>query len=462
MQKKMEGRNESRGTSCTTALADFISGADFQRLPEEVVDMTKKCLLDWLGAAIGGSREPGVRHVIDLVKQIGGTKQASILGIGFRTNVVNAALVNGTMSHVLDYDDAHNVLRTHLSAPLIAALLPVAEYRTVITGRDFITAMVVGVEVSSRIGSALGTEYYEAGWHATAILGRFGAATGVGKLIGLDGERLCYAIALAATQAGGLRDVFGTMSKAFHAGKAATDGVLAAMLAERGFTAPLGILDRGSCFSHVFSRVYQSEAIVKDLGKTYDITNVSFKPYAACLFAHPVIDALILLGKEYRLIPEEIEEVRIEVAPINLRVAGNEHPSNGLEGKFSIHFVAALAIVFGRVGNDHFVDDVIRDTRVRDLMKRIKVTGSPGYTETETTVSVELKEGTVRKLRVTSPKGGPKNPLSFDEIQEKFTDLCQGMIPKKSIERIAERVRHLEDQKDMAALARLCCRKEGG
>ena len=457
--QKTEGQSQRRGNGCTGELADFIVGSHFRKLPEEAVVATKKCLLDWLGVAIGGSREPGVQHVIDLVKKVGGAKQASILGVGLRTDVVNAALANGTMSHVLDYDDAHNVLRTHPSAPLIAALLPVAEHRRVITGRDFITAMVVGVEASSRVGSALGNEYYEAGWHATAILGRFGAATGVGRLIGLDRERMCYAIALAATQAGGLRDVFGTMSKAFHAGKAAADGVVAAMLAESGLTAPLDILDKGSCFSRVFSPVYRNEAIAKDLGKTYDITNISFKPYAACLFAHPVVDALILIGKEHRLVPEEIEAVRIKVAPINVSVAGNEFPSNGLEGKFSIHFVAALAIVFGGAGNSLFTDDVIRDTRVRDLMKRIKVTGSPGYTETETTVSVELKEGTVRKLRVTSPKGDPKNPLSFDEIQEKFIDLCRGMIPTNSIERIAERVRHLEDQKDMAALARLSCRK---
>jgi 2-methylcitrate dehydratase PrpD len=217
----------------------------------------------------------------------------------------------------------------------------------------------------------------------------------------------------------------------------------------------MDILDRGSCLSRVFSSDYQSEATTKDLGSAFGLTNISFKPYAACLFVHPVVDALVLLTKEHRLKPEGIQEVCVEVVPINVKVAGNESPAYRLEGKFSIQFAAAIAILYDKAGNSFFSDEMVRDTRVRNMMKKIRVTGNPGYGEMEATVSVKVREGAGREIRVTSPKGDPKNHLSFDEIQEKFVDLCQGVLPKSRIDDIVELVQHLEDEKNMAALARL-------
>ena len=339
----------------TRELSDFVARSEIEGFPEDVIEMAKKCLLDWIGVTLGGAREPSARAVLDLVKEAGGEKQATLLATGMKTNILNAALVNGTMAHALDYDDAHSVVRAHVSAPLLAGLLPVAEYKG-LGGRDFITALVAGFEVSTRIGSALGKKYYEAGWHATAILGRFGASAGAGKLLGLRSDQLAVALGLAATQAGGLRDVFGTMGKPFHAGKAAADGILAAMLAQRGFTAPTDILDEGSGFSRVFSPAYRSELLTENLGKTYGILNNNFKPYAACLLVHPVIDGMISLRKQHSLKTEEIEWIRIEAAPLNLEVAGNSHPKNGLEAKFSVHFAAALALLFGRAVDSLFSD----------------------------------------------------------------------------------------------------------
>lgn len=185
--------------------------------------------------------------LIELVEEMGGRKQASILGHGIKTNVLNAALVNGTMSHVLDYDDAHSGTRSHPSAPLIPALLSVCEYKGG-SGDELVTAFITGFEVSTRIGLALGNAYYDSGWHATSILGRFGAAAGVGKLLNLDAKQLANAFALAGTQAGGLRRVFGTMGKPFHAGKAAMDGMLSALLSQ-GFYSPEGYSRRETEFS---------------------------------------------------------------------------------------------------------------------------------------------------------------------------------------------------------------------
>jgi 2-methylcitrate dehydratase PrpD len=447
--------------SRTHTIADFIAQASIDGFPQDVIDMSKKCLLDWLGVTLGGAGEAVSTSIVDFVNEAGGKKQASVLGSGMRTNVVNAALANGTMAHALDYDDAHSVVRAHVSAPLIAALLPIAEYKR-LSGRDFITAMVMGFELSTRVGSALGKEYYEAGWHATAILGRFGAAAGTGKLLGLRSDQLVVALGLAATQAGGLRDVFGTMGKPFHAGKAAADGMLAALLAQRGFTAPADILDNGSGFSRVFSSRYESDLITANLGQVWNILSNSFKPYAACLLVHPVVDGLILLRRKYELKADEIEEIRVEVAPLNLAVTGNASPATGLEGKFSLSFAAALSVLFGHAGNTLFTNEMVHNPDVKRMMETVTATSNPGIAETEANITVRLENGQVHRIRVTSPKGDPKNPLTFAEVQEKFRGLALNVLPENRIGKIIERVRHLEDQKDMSTVVRLCCRKVKG
>jgi len=442
----------------TRGLLDFVARSEIEGFPEEVIEMSKKCLLDWIGVTLGGAQEAAARAILDLVREAGGEKQATLLAIGMRTSVLNAALANGTMAHALDYDDANSVVRAHISAPLIAALLPLAEYKGR-TGRDFITALVMGFEASTRIGLALGKEYYEAGWHATAILGRLGAAAAVGKLMKLGSDQFAAAMGIAATQAGGIRDVFGTMTKPFHAGKAAADGILAAILAQRGFTAPMDILDEGSGFSRVFSPTYRSKLLIENLGKTYGILNNSFKPYAACLLIHPVIDGLILLRKQYPFEAKEIERIGIEVAPLNLEVAGNVRPRSGLEGKFSLYFAAALALLFGHAGNSLFSDKMIADPEVRSQMEKVAATGNPSLGETEAKITVKLKDGRVHATQVASPKGDPRNPLSFAEIEEKFADLASTVLPEDRIEKIIGLVRQLEDLKEMSTLVSLCCKK---
>lgn len=440
----------------TRELSDFVVRSKMEGFPDAVIEMGKKCLLDWIGVALGGAREVSARIVLDLVREAGGEKQATLLATGMKTSLVNAALVNGTMAHALDYDDANSVVRAHVSAPLIAALLPVAEYKG-LGGCDFITALVTGYEVSTRVGSALGKKYYEAGWHATAILGRLGTAAGVGRLMDLGSDRLAAAMGIAATQAAGLRDVFGTMTKPFHAGKAAADGILAVLLAKKGFTAPTDILDEGSGFSRVFSPEYRCEFLTENLGRTYGILNNNFKPYAACLLVHPAVDGLISLKKKHLFEAEEVERVRIEVAPFNLKVAGNDRPKSGLEGKFSLHFSAALALLFGHGRNSLFTDIMITDPAVRNQIEKIAASSNPALEETEAQITVMLKNGRVHETRVDSPKGDPRNPLSFEEIEEKFADLASTVLPGGRIEKIIGLVRRLEELKDMSTLVSLCC-----
>jgi 2-methylcitrate dehydratase PrpD len=393
--------------------------------------------------------------LVDLIKEMGGRKQATVLGYGMKTSILNAALINGIMSHVLDYDDAHSESRSHPSSPLIPALLSMAEYKKM-GGKDLITAFVLGFEVGARIGLGLGKSYYEMGWHATSILGRFASAVGVGKLLKLNEKQLSCAMGLAATQAGGLRRVFGTMGKPFHAGKASLDGMLSALLASRGFSAPEDVLDGKSNFLEIFSGGYDPDRITLRLGKEYEVLKDSFKPYAACLLIHPAIDGLIWMREQGGFDPDSIEQIDLEVSPLCMRVTDNPDPKNGLEGKFSIYFCAALALTEGKVQENQFTREKMNDHRIRDFMRKTKALGVDSLKETEAHVVIKLKDGAQLDRRVLTPKGDPENPMSFDEISYKFRSLAQDLLSDRQMEQIIHVVHNLERIEDPSTLLKLC------
>jgi 2-methylcitrate dehydratase PrpD len=439
----------------TKELSRFIVELRIERLPQDVIEAAKKSLLDWIGVTLGGSKDTVIQILMDVLNEIDGKGQSSIIGHNSRTTMLNAALINGTMSHILDYDDAHSVVRTHPSAPLVPALLVVAEHRA-LSGRELITALIAGLEATIRIGYALGKGYYEKGWHATSVLGRLGAAAGVAKLLNLNMGQTSVALGLAATQAGGVRDVFGTMGKPFHAGKAAMDGLLAALLAKRDFSGPSDLLNPEAGFSHVFSDEYDPTFIVNGLGVEYKTLENTFKPYAACLLAHPVIDGLITLKKEHNVEPDTIKEINIWVASLNLKVAGNPEPENGTQAKFSIHAAAALASIYGQATNSMFSNEIINDPRLRALMSKVKPLVDDTLAETEAELTVVLDNGKHHSIHVVTPKGDPRNPLTFDDIAEKMRDLAQGVLSRDATDQIVGLTEDLENLDNVARLLNLC------
>ena len=442
-------------SNVTEAISRFIVESSFENLPKEVVEAGKRSFLDWISVTLGGTKEPPARILIDFVEELGGEKQASILGHGIRTSTLNAAFVNGAMSHILDYDDAHSETRNHTSAPLFPVVLAIAENKG-LNGQDLLTAYITGFEVSSRIGLALGKRYYEEGWHATSILGRFGAAAGSSCLMGLKTEQVIHALGLAGTQSGGIRSAFGTMAKPFHAGKAAADGLLSAMLAQRNFTGPKDIFEDNSEYVGIFSEEYDSGHIMKGLGKNYHILTNSFKLHAACLLLHPVIDGLLSIKREHNPSPEEIESIELEVAPLCLSVTDKPRVVDGVEGKFSLHFCSALAMTKGKLGNREFTDALVNDRRIRDLMKKVRVRGNLSLDEAEANVVVGVVNGRRYSRHITAPKGHPRNPMTFDEILEKFKDLNRGVISEERIAEIAEIVKNLQDLLNIRKLIELC------
>ena len=438
----------------TETISQFIVNSSFEDFPKEVVEAAKRSLLDWISVTLGGSKETVARILVDHTEEMGGKEQATILGYGIKTNILNTAFVNGTMSHILDYDDAHSETRNHTSAPLFPAVLAIAEYGE-LGGRELLTAYIIGYDVSTRIGLALGKGYYEGGWHATSILGRFGAAVGTCKLLRLKTEQIMHALGLAATQTGGIRGAFGTMGKPFHAGKASMDGLLSAKLAQRGFTGPNGIFEHDSEYIRLFSKEYEPGHIIKGLGQNYHILNNSFKLYAACLLLHPVIDGLISIKGEYNPSLEMIDGIELEVAPLCLAVTNRPKVMNGFEAKFSLQFCSAVAIAKGRVGTREFAEELLKDACITKLMQKVEVKTNASLKETEANIMVRMSMGSNHSRHVSSPKGDPRNPLTFDDLLEKFRDLNHGSISEDKIEDIRGILLNLENIPNISRLVDL-------
>ncbi|HSR10762.1 MAG TPA: MmgE/PrpD family protein [Thermodesulfobacteriota bacterium] len=440
----------------TETLARYAVETSYRSLPKEVVHQGKRCFLDLMGCALGGSRQPLAKILLKTVKDFGGKPQATVWGHGFKTSVANAALVNGAMSHALDFDDTHAPGVGHPSAPLLPAVLAVAEWKG-LSGKAALEAFLLGFEVETRIGMAMGPAHYDRGWHATSTFGRFGAAIAAGKLLGLSVDQMKMAIGLAGTQSCGLRIVFGTMTKPFHPGKAAYDGVLAAVLAQQGFTCAPDIIEGKKGYFEVLGEKSSLEMMVKGLGKKYEVLKNTFKPYAACLLTHPTINAVIDMRNQYGLTPEMVQEISCEVGKFCLDAAGQVEPKTGLAGKFSTYYVAALALAEGAAGEDLFTDKRVLDPKMVALRKKVKARVSPSFTDTSARVTITDKSGKKYQMVVTTPKGDPRNPPTDEELEGKFRSLVPGVLPKPRMERLIESIWTMEKIPNVRQFIRLCC-----
>jgi 2-methylcitrate dehydratase PrpD len=439
----------------TERLACYVLETSYPSFPKEVVHQGKRCFLDLLGVALGGAKQPLTRILLKTVKDFGGKPQATILGHGLKTNVMNAALVNGAMAHALDYDDTHSGSLGHPSAPLIPAVLAVAEWKG-LSGKSALEAFILGFEVETRIGLGMGMKHYDRGWHATSTFGRFGAAVAAGKLLGLSLEEMKIALGLAGTQAAGLRLVFGTMTKPFHPGKCAFDGVLSAILAQRGFTCAPNIIEGKKGYWEVLGDDSNLEPMVKDLGKKYEVLKNTFKPYAACLLTHPTIDAILEMRNKYNLKPEDVEAISCDVGKFCLDSAGQVEPKTGLSGKFSTYYCAALALAEGVAGENMFTDKKVLDPKMVALRKKVKAKVIPGYKDTEAKVTITAKGGKKYSAYVDTPKGDPRNPPTDEELENKFRSLTPFVLPQPRVDRLVETIWSLEKLGNVRQLIRLC------
>ena len=438
-------------TDVTRHLAKYVVSAKAADLPGPVRKEAARTVLNWMGAALGGSRHETVDNAIAALSPFSGPAQASVLGRKERLDIMHAALMNGISSHVLDFDDTHPKTIIHPAAPVIPAILALAEYRPV-SGSDFINAFIVGVEVECRIGNMAYPKHYDAGWHITGPAGVFGAAAASGKLLGLSEQQITWALGLAAAQPVGLQEMFGTMTKSFHPGRAAQNGLTSALLAARNFTSSSQSLEAKYGWGNVLSTSRDYAQLTNRLGETYEISVNTYKPFPCGIVMHPTIDGCIQLRNEHTLTADAIDRVELKVHPLVLQLTSKKAPASGLESKFSIYHAASVALIEGAAGIKEFSDQAARNASVIALRDRVTAVVDSSIKEDQVRVTVSMKDGRRLEKFVEHAVGSVEHPMSDSDLEAKFSRLADGVLPKDRIRRLIDLCWKVETLKDAAEL----------
>jgi 2-methylcitrate dehydratase PrpD len=442
--------------SAITPIADFVATAS---VPEAAILLARNAFVDTIGVTLAGALEPASRIVQKLVVIEGCAASCPVFGTNLRTSATWAALANGTAAHALDYDDMCFVSLAHPSAPLVMAAIAVAE-EVGASGRAMLEAYLVGFEVEAVLGRVMNPRHYQQGWHCTSTLGSVGAAAACARLLRLDAAATANCIALAASQASGLKENFGTMSKPLHAGLAARNGVLAASLARNGFTASERALDgpQGYLLAMASERTDLQE-VSASLGKRWEIleTGITVKLYPSCAATHPALDAVLDMRREHQLTAEKIEGVEVEVDSITPNLLIYDRPKTGLEGKFSMNFCVAAALSEGQVGLKTFEDEYVRNPHIQELLPRIVLRVNPSLGKnapalTQAIITIRLAGGEVLRREANGARGYPERPPSTEELGEKFRSCALQALPKDMVESALCSLHALESLKDVRTL----------
>ena len=437
----------------TRQLASFVTETAPDAIPEKIRNEAKRAILNYLGCALGGSIEPALDIAIDVLAPFSGPAEATVLGRRERFDELYAALLNGIGSHVHEYDDTLPQNYIHPSVPVASALFAYASAHPV-SGKDFVHAFVLGFEVESRIGDAVYPAHYEAGWHITSTTGVFGAAAATGKLLGLSTGQMVWAFGLAATQAAGIREMFGSMAKSFQPGRAAQNGLTAARLAQANFTAGERALEGPRGFAPVTAREFDLGRITDRLGAVFALHANAYKPYACGLVVHPTIDGCSRIRERDRPDPMQIEAIELRVAPLVLDLCNKRELKRALESKYSIYHAAAIGLARGKGGLQEFTDAAIADPVLARLRERVKASGDDSVTEDQVDIVVRMTNGQSHRLFVEQSLGNVHRPLSNAELEEKFRDQAVLALPPEQVEQLIADCWRIDTLADAGEIAR--------
>jgi len=435
-----------------TTLAQFVVDFPTQDIPSDVMHLAKRCLMNYSGVALFATLDPAIDILLDLLRAEGCSLAATVIGSGFRTSAQNAALANGFLGHLEDYDDTHTTV-IHPSAPILPVALALSEQRTV-SGKDLLGAFAVGVEVACRIGLVIVAHFRDgaAHWHITNTCGVLGAAAAAGRLLRLTQEQMIYAFAIAGTQACGVREVFGSMCKPFHAGKAAQNGVVAALLAQRGFTGTDGIFEGARGLVGVMAKGHDINEATKDLGARWELRQNGLKPYACGQANHGFIDAALALRKQPGVTPQTIKHIQGSVEQFAPALVRRRHPRSGLESKFCYYHSVAAALTDGQALPAQFTDERASDPAIESLRNRIDFDEDPSLPRRAVRVTLELNDGRTYTERVDHPTGTPGNPMSDTMVQEKFNGLASKVLGAEKAEKAQRALWGVDKLSDVSEL----------
>jgi 2-methylcitrate dehydratase PrpD len=419
----------------TQILANWVVENHLEDIPEDVRREALRAIVNYTGCALGGSPDQAVNIAMSAFTPFFGPPTARILGRAERVDPLHAALMNGISSHVYDYDDTTPKNYIHPSSPVASALFAYASANKV-TGRDFVHAFILGFEAESRIGNSVYPAHYDVGWHITGTAGVFGAAVAIGKVIGLNPQQMIWAIGLAATQAAGLREMFGSMAKSLHPGRAAQNGYASALLAQAGFTSGIHGLEGARGFAAVQAANYDLSKITAGLGVDFDLRANTYKPFPCGIVNHPTIDGAIQIHHENGLPPESIRAVRLRVAPLVLDLCNQQNITRGLQGKFSVYHGAAIGLVRGKAGIREYTDEAVNDPAIKRVRENATAVGDASLTEDQANIEVELVTGEKISRFVEKSLGNLNRPLTNRQLDEKFRDQAVMALPASQVERV--------------------------
>jgi 2-methylcitrate dehydratase PrpD len=435
----------------TKILASYIVKGRYEDIPDDVRHEAARSLVNFMGVALGGCVDPAVDLAIRALGAFSGKPTAAILGRVERLDPLHASLMNGISSHVDDFDDTTPQNYIHPTSPVASAMFAYASANRV-SGRDFLNAFVLGFEAESRVGNAVYPAHYDVGWHITGSAGIFGAAAAIGWLRGLSEQQMVWALGLAATQAAGLREMFGSMGKAFHPGRAAQNGYASAILAETGFTAGERGIEGPRGFAAVQSAKYDLSKVTAGLGVDFNLRRNTYKPFPCGIVNHPTIEGAIELHRKHALKASDIAAVRLHVAPLVLDLCNQQGITKGLQGKFSVYHGAAVGLVRGQAGLDEYTDAAVNDPAVKRVREHVTATGDSALTEDQARIEVELTDGQRHSWFVEQSLGNIHRPLSDRQLDDKFRRCAARVLPASAADDVLARCWRVAELEDVGAL----------
>jgi 2-methylcitrate dehydratase PrpD len=434
----------------TQILARFVSSHPSRGWSDAVDREAHRTLLNWIGCAVGAARHDAADAALAAVRMLEPAPQATVLGRGERVDIASAALLNGITSHTFDFDDTHLKTIIHPAGPVASAALALAEL-TGASGRALIDALVLGIDVSCRIGNTIYPDHYDRGWHITGSTGMLGAAAACARLLQLDEQRTAMALGIAASQPVGMREQFGTMTKPFHPGGAARAGLMSALLARHGFTASPKAIEAPRGFAQVTSTKTDWNEVTAELGARFEISFNTYKPFACGIVIHPSIDACVQL-RERGVRPEQVERIELKVHSLVLELTGKKEPVDGLQGKFSVYHGCAAGLIFGRAGEGEFSDDVVNRSDVVALRSKVVATVDDSIDEAAADVTAVLADGRREHVRVEHAIGSLQRPMSDAQLEAKFRSLSEPVIGHAHTAALIAAAWHVGTSADVRAL----------
>jgi 2-methylcitrate dehydratase PrpD len=443
-------------SSLTSQLAQLVTGSLDQRYADRWLDIAERAFVDTVGVLVAGSREPAVRLVAELVDEHDG--RVACLSTGTRMSARSAALVDGTSAHALDYDDVDDALVAHVSAVLVPALLAAGQQKHA-TGADLLDAFRVGVEAARAVGLELGIpSHYQAGWHSTGTVGTIGAAAAVSRLLRLDESGARCALGIAGSLAGGSRQNFGTMTKALHVGEAASNGLSAAYLAVRGFTADPDQLDGPLGFLALHRGTEPAPAVLGVPAATEEPLGLNVKMLPCCYATHEAAEAAVEVAARIGT-EAKVQSVEVAVHPGGLSPLIHNRPADGIQAKFSMEYVVAAALLDGRITFASFDDDRVRSRDVQDLLDAVTITttdlppaGPAKWDGRFAVVTARASNGASYTARVDRAAGHVSRPLSELQLRAKFDD-CVLRTSTRATEAAYSALRHLRHRPSATQVA---------